>query len=86
MILKQDQEEQIEVTSMELFVIERKVDSFQKGMIGAMTNVWLQENEMRKALDQERAQRQALERRLAKIEAAFDQHNRIGDYCPHTGR
>lgn len=70
---------------MELILIERKLNSFQKGMMVAMTDVWLGENELRKALDAERAQRRALEARLNRLEDSFIRHDRFGDFCPHTG-
>ena len=76
-----------------MILIERKIDNFQQAMIKAMTDVWLNENELRKALDAERAQRKTLELRLAMLEraqrldhAAMDQHLMTGELCPHTAR
>ena len=71
---------------MDGFLIEKKMDRFQKSMIAAMTDVWLEEDKMRKALQAEMAARVVLEERLRILEQKFKDHDKYGDWCPHTGR
>lgn len=62
---------------MELEQLERKISVVQETQLHCFTDSWIQEFEMRKLIDQ-------LAKRLAKLEKEVDQHQRLGDFCPHT--
>jgi hypothetical protein len=69
---------------MGLEELERKIKAVQDMQLRCFHDAWIEEYETRRMVRRVAEKLEDIDRRLSKLEKDVDQHQRLGDFCPHT--